>query len=267
MGLPDGHYRIKYCKFDDTFDTGGSEIVSGPMTKDEAIKFKVDSAKQHDYHGINCEYDMRVRKNGNWHHMHHATGEATEHRTHITVLNENTYKLPEANSVSSKEQEDEETRLIGERMSREVGYDVTRGTGCRNAKSGLMQTSISATIRNNIATERHEKILRDTARGKEPGYGKPADNELTKSHYAAYCEFENGCEETGQKSFEYNKVKAVLNEIGFQGVELYETLTKVAKAPDVKKYLESGVISTREDLESVLTSASKSASVTKTRKR
>lgn len=267
MGLPDGHYRIKYCKFDDTLDTGGSEIVSGPMTKDEAVQFKEYSAKQHSYHGINCEFDMRVRKNGNWHHMHHATGEATEHRTHITILNENTYKLPEANTFSSKEQEDEETRLIGERMSREVGYDVTRGTGCRDAKSGLMQTSVSATIRNNIVTERHEKILRDTARGIESEYEKPTNTEFTKSQYAAYCEFENGCEETGQKSFEYNKVKAVLNEIGFQGVELYETLTKVAKAPDVKKYLESGVISTREDLEAVLTSASKSASVVKTRKR
>ncbi len=266
MGLPDGHYRIKYRNFDDTFDTGGSDIVAGPMSKEEAVQFKEDSAKQHSYHGINCEYDMRVRKDGNWHHMHHATGEATEHRTHIAILNENTYKLPEASSLS-KEQEDEETRLIGERMSREAGYDVTRGTGRKEAKSGLMQTSVSATIRNNMATERHEENLRDTAHGIEPGYGKPTDTELTKSHYAAYCEFENGCEETGQNSFEYNKVKTVLNAIGFHGVELYEMLAKVSKAPDVKKYLESGVISTREDLESVLTSANKSISVTKTRQR
>jgi len=178
---------------------------------------------------------------------------------------QHTYK-PEANSLI-KNQEEEETRLIGERMSREAGYDVTRGTGRKESKSGLMQTSVSATIRNNIETERHEKILRDTAHGIEAGYGKPTDTELTKSQYAAYCEFENGCEETGQKSFEYNKVKAVLNEIGFQGAELYETMTKVAKAPDVKKYLESGVISTREDLESVLTSASKRPSATKTRQR
>jgi len=178
---------------------------------------------------------------------------------------QHTYK-PDASNLT-KQQEDEETRLIGERMSREAGYDVTQGVGRKDTKNGQMQTSVSATIRNNIVTERHENILRDTAHGIEPGYGKPTDIELTKNHYAAYCEFENGCEETGQKSFEYNKVKAVLNEIGFQGAELYETMTKVAKAPDVKKYLESGVISTREDLESVLTSASKRPSATKTRQR
>lgn len=166
MSLPDGHYRIKYCKFDDTFDTGGSEIVAGPMTKDEAIKFKEDSAKLNTYHGINCEYDMRVLKNGNWHHMHHATGEATEHRTHISVHNENTYTLPEINSLSS---EREETRLIGERMSKEAGYDVTRGTVRKETKSGLMQTSVSATIRNNSSSERHDKKLRDAAYGIEGG--------------------------------------------------------------------------------------------------
>jgi len=136
------------------------------MTKVDAVLFKEDSAKQHIYHGINCEYDVRVRKNGNWHHMHHATGEATEHRTHITIFNENTYKLPEAISLSM-EQEHEETRLIGERMSKEAGYDVTRGKGRKEAKSGLMQTSVSATIRNNRSAEQHDKKLRDAAYGIE----------------------------------------------------------------------------------------------------
>jgi len=254
MGLPDGHYRIKYLKFDDTFDTGGSEIVSGPMTKEEAVQFKAENAKLHIYHGINCEFDMRVRQVGNWHHMHHATGEATEHRTHITILNENTYKLPEANTVNSKEHEDEETRLIGERMSREVGYDVTKGNG-RSMR--LRAETYGHTGEEPEHCFREGDELRAT-----PAYSGKAGI-VTGTHGRSYVTLLH--DDGSSAIYHYSdltdngaySLSSVLTRIGYEATEIPEMIEKLNSTPMVKSYLMDGVISVRKDLESVLQAASR----------
>ena len=91
-------------------------------------------------------------------------------------------------------------------------------------------------------------------------YSASADDySLPEDQLVAYYEFEDICEETGQRPREFHPVKEALTAIGYNGVELYETLSKVARAPVVKECLENGVISTRSDLESVLLSAVKCA--------
>ena len=270
MGLPDGHYRIKYSKFDDTFDTGGSEIVAGPMTKDDAVKFKADNAKQHIYHGINCEFDMRVHQGGNWHHMHHATGEATEHRTHITIHNENTYKPPRANTVSSKEQEDEETRLIGERMSKEVGYDVTS----RNSRTVSLQPAThghSGEEPEHSFREGYELTASEAYGGKSGTVTGTQGRSYVMVHHTDGSEGIYHCTDLAESSVELERreledeneirtkteLTAVLDDIGYEAAEIPEMIAKLDGAPAVKKYLMSGVISSREDLESVLVAASR----------
>jgi len=85
------------------------------------------------------------------------------------------------------------------------------------------------------------------------------NNEMPEEQFAAYCEFEDTCEEAGLASYEFDRAKTVLEVIGYAGAELFEKLAGVAKSPIVKQCLENGVISTRKELESVLSSTSKSA--------
>ena len=53
------------------------------------------------------------------------------------------------------------------------------------------------------------------------------------------------------------ELRAALNDIGYEATEIAEMIKKLEAAPMVKSYLMGGVISAREDLESVLAAASR----------
>lgn len=78
------------------------------------------------------------------------------------------------------------------------------------------------------------------------------DGSLPDDQFAAFCQFEDACEESGYRPQEFTIAKEELQSMGFEGVELYETLTKLAEKPSLKSYVENGTITNREDLESVL---------------
>ena len=53
------------------------------------------------------------------------------------------------------------------------------------------------------------------------------------------------------------ELRVALNDIGYEATEIAEMIKKLEAAPMVKSYLMGGVISAREDLESVLAAASR----------
>jgi len=53
------------------------------------------------------------------------------------------------------------------------------------------------------------------------------------------------------------ELRVTLNDIGYEATEIQEMIKKLEAAPMVKSYLMGGVISAREDLESVLSAASR----------
>jgi|GEM_PF-1332661 len=78
------------------------------------------------------------------------------------------------------------------------------------------------------------------------------DGSLPDDQFAAYCQFEDACEEGGFRLQEFTIAKEELQEMGYEGVDLYEALTKLAEKPSIKSYVENGTITNRHDLESVL---------------
>lgn len=78
------------------------------------------------------------------------------------------------------------------------------------------------------------------------------DGALPDDQFAAFCQFEDACEESGFRPQEFTIAKEELQGMGYEGVELYETLTKLAEMPSIKSCVENGTIANREDLDSVL---------------
>lgn len=78
------------------------------------------------------------------------------------------------------------------------------------------------------------------------------DGSLPDDQFAAFCQFEDACEEGGYRPQDFTIAKEELQGMGYEGVELYEALTKLAEKPSLKSYVENGTITNREDLESVL---------------
>ena len=85
------------------------------------------------------------------------------------------------------------------------------------------------------------------------------DNTLSDVEFEAYCLFEEACEDSEYEPMAFHNVKNELKEMGYDGVDLYETLAKIVNSPVVKQYVENGTIADREDLESVLSAAGKRA--------
>ena len=90
------------------------------------------------------------------------------------------------------------------------------------------------------------------------------DGSLPDDQFAAFCQFEDACEEGGYRPQEFTIAKEELQGMGYEGVELlYEALTKLAEKPSIKSYVENGTITNRHDLESVLHLPGKTFHVTK----
>lgn len=78
VSVPDGHYEIRHGNNGNGYQ---HSIVSGPHSKEQAQHIKTAHSEAHTrQYGLNQDHNMLVRKGGNWHHMHHETGEATEHQ-------------------------------------------------------------------------------------------------------------------------------------------------------------------------------------------
>ena len=78
------------------------------------------------------------------------------------------------------------------------------------------------------------------------------DGSLPDDQFEAFCKFEDACEESGFRPQEFHIAKGELTAMGYDGVDLYEVLTKLAEKPSIKTYVENGTITNRDDLESVL---------------
>lgn len=78
------------------------------------------------------------------------------------------------------------------------------------------------------------------------------DGSLPDDQFAAFCQFEDACEEGDFRPQDFTIAKEELQGMGYEGVELYETLTKLAEKPSLKSCVENGTIANREDLDSVL---------------
>jgi len=89
------------------------------------------------------------------------------------------------------------------------------------------------------------------------------DGSLPDDQFAAFCQFEDACEEGGFQPQEFTITKEELQGMGYEGVDLYEALTKLAEKPSIKSYVENGTITNRHDLESVLHPSGKTFHVTK----
>ena len=89
------------------------------------------------------------------------------------------------------------------------------------------------------------------------------DGSLPDDQFEAFCKFEDACEESGFRPQEFTIAKEELQSMGFEGVELYKALTKLAENPSIKSYVENGTITNRDDLESVLHLSGKTFHVTK----
>ena len=89
------------------------------------------------------------------------------------------------------------------------------------------------------------------------------DGSLPDDQLAAFCQFEDACEEGGFRLQEFTIAKEELQGMGYEGVDLYEALTKLAEKPSIKSYVENGTITNRHDLESVLHPSGKTFHITK----
>ena len=85
------------------------------------------------------------------------------------------------------------------------------------------------------------------------------DNTLSDAEFEAYCWFEEACDESDYKPMAFHDVKNELKAMGYDGADLYETMAKIVNSPVTKQSVENGTIANREDLESVLSAAGKSA--------
>jgi hypothetical protein len=89
------------------------------------------------------------------------------------------------------------------------------------------------------------------------------DNALPDDQFEAYCKFEEACEESEYQPMAFHEVKNGLKAMGYDGVELYETLARIVTAPVIKQCIENGTIVGREDLEAVLNLPGKTVQVCK----
>ena len=74
------------------------------------------------------------------------------------------------------------------------------------------------------------------------------DNSLSPEDFAAYCKFENACEDSDYEPMAFHLTKLDLQGMGYEGVELYETLAKLVDRPGIKQAVDTGTIADRADL-------------------
>jgi len=147
---------------------------------------------------------------------------------------------------------------------------------CRfqNTLSDLQDCYDSMQDRDELSSEekRAKDSLIELCAGIVSEYGKGLDyekigyndNTMPADEFDACCGFEDACEEVGIDVEEFKQVEKNLKTMGYEGVELYETMAKMVEAPALKQYVENGTITNREDLKATLSVTKTSAQQWKT---
>jgi len=80
------------------------------------------------------------------------------------------------------------------------------------------------------------------------------ENTMSEVEHQAYAKFADLCHGEGKHTSDFERVKQKLEspEFGYKGAELWGMLTRIVEKPIVKDSIESGVITSLEDLNSVL---------------